>query len=203
MKVAVSSLSLAVGLVVLSCSVQANTNIGRYVGVEVHNTDLDIPKSTVSDLSSSTGFGVSFGVERALTQQLSFALEAEYMNFGSFDGIATISDGFTTKEVKTEIDAYGINVNVKPKYYLPGTGFYAGAIAGIGVLGVDLTLDGVADDGSNVGFNYGVEAGYEFMSGLMISGGYRASSVSIEIEGDGGDIDFDFDSFYVGLDYRF
>jgi hypothetical protein len=44
--------------------------------------------------------------------------------------------------------------------------------------------------------------GYEFASGLIISGGYRVSTVTIDVEG-GGDIDFDFDSLYAGVDYKF
>ncbi|EKM33624.1 outer membrane insertion C-terminal signal domain protein, partial [Vibrio harveyi] len=56
--------------------------------------------------------------------------------------------------------------------------------------------------GRDIGFNYGAEAGYEFASGLIVSGGYRASSVTIDVES-GGDVDFDFDGFYLGLDYKF
>jgi opacity protein-like surface antigen len=58
------------------------------------------------------------------------------------------------------------------------------------------------DDGSDFGFNYGIETGYEFTSGVVVSGGYRASSVEIDVEG-GGELDLDFDSFYVGVEYHF
>ncbi|NMS48225.1 outer membrane beta-barrel protein, partial [Vibrio parahaemolyticus] len=97
------------------------------------------------------------------------------------------------------------NFNAKPKYQFAGTGFYVGAIAGLGVMSVSYEVKSsstVTDDGRDVGFNYGVEAGYEFASGLVVSGGYRASSVSIDAE-NGGSEDFDFDGLYVGVDYKF
>ena len=90
------------------------------------------------------------------------------------------------------------NLNIKPKYYFGGNNFYLGAIAGVGIYKVDLKLD----DGSDWGFNYGVEAGYEITSELCSSVGYRSFLTDIGYIGDDS-IELELDSFYAGLDYKF
>ncbi|AMF97309.1 MULTISPECIES: outer membrane beta-barrel protein [Vibrio] len=197
---------LALGAVVASASVQANS--GWYIGADIHNTEIDTELNI--DSSSSTGFGIAVGKEMALSQQFVLAFEGEFIHFGSFKENGYFIDQFgTAHNASIEVEGYAANLNAKPKYYFTGTGFYLGAVAGLGVMGVDLKLDvptasssSISTDGSDIGFNYGAEAGYEFASGLIVSGGYRASSVTIDVE-NGGDLDFDFDGFYVGLDYKF
>ncbi|AUV85341.1 outer membrane beta-barrel protein [Vibrio campbellii] len=196
---------LALGAVVASASVQAEGN--WYIGADILNSDIKSDFHSKKD--SATGLSLSVGKERVYSQNLTLAFEGEFIHFGSFDYNGYVNDGYGSYPAKLEVESYAVNLNMKPKYYFSGTGIYVGAIAGFGVMGVDLnrkvpsnpTLS-AADDGSSIGFNYGVEAGYEFASGLIVSGGYRASSVTIDVEG-GGDIDFDFDSLYAGIDYKF
>lgn len=91
------------------------------------------------------------------------------------------------------------NLNIKPKYYFGGNNFYLGAIAGVGIYKVDLKLD----DGSDWGFNYGVETGYEITPELTISAGYRMFTTSIDVKDTDQDFELELDSFYAGLDYKF
>ncbi|MCR9527298.1 porin family protein [Vibrio alginolyticus] len=188
---------LALGAVVASASVQAKGN--WYVGADLVNSDLKV-KSLSKDLSA-TGLSLAVGKELQYSENFKLAFEGEYIYFGDFE--ETFS--YMGWPVKFNVDASAFNFNAKPKYQFAGTGFYVGAIAGLGVMSVSYEVKSsstVTDDGRDVGFNYGVEAGYEFASGLVVSGGYRASSVSIDAE-NGGSEDFDFDSLYVGVDYKF
>jgi len=191
---------LALGAVVASASVQAEGN--WYIGADILNSDLKVEGDSSS--SSATGLGIAVGKELQYSENFKLALEGEYVYYGSFEEKASGSGNWA----KVTVDGYGFNLNAKPKYQFSGTGFYVGAVAGLGVMGVDfesksnLANLNVKTDGSDVGFNYGAEVGYEFASGLIISGGYRISTVTIDVEG-GGDIDFDFDSLYAGVDYKF
>lgn len=217
------ALSLMVlGTVVASTSVQANEN--WYVAADVFKTELDaelVAESFAgsSKMGSSTGVGIALGTEYQYSNGLSLAWEFEYIHFGTFTKSWMVQNPDFDK-VKADIEAQSLNFNVKPKYYFSGSGFYLGAIAGVGVTKTDLKLTAVdlklttksnnpstgnqttSDDDSDFGFNYGVEAGYEFTSGVVVSGGYRASSLEIGVEG-GGELDLDFDSFYVGVEYHF
>ena len=202
---------MALGTVVASTSVQANEN--WYVAADVFKTELDAELvAESSKMGSSTGVGIALGTEYQYSNGLSLAWEFEYIHFGTFTQSWMVQHPDFDK-VKADIEAQSLNFNVKPKYYFSGSGFYLGAIAGVGVTKADLTLTSesndpsignqtASDDGSDFGFNYGVEAGYEFTSGVVVSGGYRASSVAIGVEG-GGELDLDFDSFYVGVEYHF
>ncbi|MCY9843442.1 outer membrane beta-barrel protein [Vibrio caribbeanicus] len=91
------------------------------------------------------------------------------------------------------------NLNIKPKYYFGGNNFYLGAIAGVGVYKIDLQ----DDDGSDWGFNYGIEAGYEITPELNVSAGYRSFMTAIDVEGVKEDLELEFDSFYAGIAYKF
>ncbi|MCG9700289.1 porin family protein [Vibrio natriegens] len=191
---------LVLGAVVASTSVQANDN--WYVGVDVLNSDLEV--EGISSDDSVTGLGIVLGSEVQYSENFKLALEAEYVSYGSFEKKESSMGDW----VKVSIDGYAFNLNAKPKYQFSESGFYIGALAGLGVIGVDFEVaSNILDangktDGSDVGFNYGAEVGYEFDSGVIVSGGYRASSVTIDVEG-GGELDFDFDSVYVGVDYKF
>ena len=196
---------LALGAVVASASVQAEGN--WYIGADILNSDIKSDFHFKKD--SASGLSLSVGKERVYSQNLTLAFEGEFIHFGSFDYNGYYYHDSNLYPAKIEVESYAVNLNMKPKYYFSGTGIYVGAIAGFGVMGVDLnrkvpskpTLS-AADDASSIGFNYGVEAGYEFASGLIVSGGYRASSVTMDVEG-GGDKDFDFNSLYAGIDYKF
>ena len=202
---------MALGTVVASTSVQANEN--WYVAADVFKTELDAELvAESSKMGSSTGVGIALGTEYQYSNGLSLAWEFEYIHFGTFTQSWMVQHPDFDK-VKADIEAQSLNFNVKPKYYFSGSGFYLGAIAGVGVTKADLTLTSesndpsignqtASDDGSDFGFNYGVEAGYEFTSGVVVSGGYRASSVAIGVKG-GGEVDLDFDSFFVGVEYHF
>ncbi|HDM8043854.1 TPA: porin family protein [Vibrio campbellii] len=189
---------LALGAVVASASVQAEGN--WYIGADILSTKAEGDSSS----SSAAGFSIAVGKEMQYSENFKLALEGEYVYYGSFEE----KESYMGNWVKVTVDGYGFNLNAKPKYQFSGTGFYVGAVAGLGVMGVDiesksnLAILNVKSDGSDVGFNYGAEVGYEFASGLIISGGYRASSVTIDVES-GGDIDFDFNSLYAGVDYKF
>ncbi|MHA2799449.1 outer membrane beta-barrel protein [Vibrio harveyi] len=200
---------LVLGAVAASTSAQADS--GWYIGTDVHQINADFESDLDLDLSSSTGFGIALGKEIALSQQFVLAFEGEFIHYGSFKKNASILDPYgNAYGYSVELKGYAMNINAKPKYYIPGSAFYLGAVAGFGVMGVELKIDApvagfansYSDDGRDIGFNYGAEAGYEFASGLIVSGGYRASSVTIDVES-GGDVDFDFDGFYLGLDYKF
>ena len=211
---------MALGAVAASTSVQANDN--WYVAVDYLKTDLkanDLNRlKTASELeggldfNSGNGIGIAVGKQLQYTNNFVFAWEVEYIHYGTFTSSGDgRSNGVYYKDT-WEVEAQSFNLNVKPKYYFYDSGLYVGAIAGIGVTSADLNVRvevpnynesvSLSDDGSDFSFNYGVEAGYEFTSGVVVSGGYRASSVAIDVEG-GGEFDFDFDSFFVGVEYQF
>ena len=192
---------MALGAAAASTSVQANDN--WYVAADILNTDLEMEGL---DFGSETGLGIAVGKQFQYSDTFKLALEVEYVHFGSFSLDRNFGYG---SYMNQEIEASAFNFNAKPKLHFSGSGFYVGALAGVGVTGVDIeqksNMYGYGDvktDGSDVSFNYGVEAGYEFTSGVVVSGGYRASSVAIDVEG-GGEFDFDFDSFFVGVEYHF
>ena len=199
---------MALGAVAASTSVQANDN--WYVAADVLKTELDVDSSK---WGSSTGVGIAFGKEYQYSNGLRLAWEFEYIHFGTFTESSTATRYNYFAKSKSEIEAQSFNFNVKPKYYFSDSGLYLGAIAGVGVTKADLTWtfetnlpyvenESGSYDGSDFSFNYGVEAGYQFTSGVVVSGGYRASSVAIDEEG-GGESDLDFDSFFVGVEYHF
>ena len=199
---------MALGAVAASTSVQANDN--WYVAADVLKTELDAESIKVG---SSTGVSIALGKEYQYSNGLNLAWEFEYIHFGTFTKSLMENDYNYFDKAKFEVEAQSFNFNVKPKYYFSDSGLYLGAIAGVGVTKADLTYthetnrpnkenETYSDDGSDFSFNYGVEAGYQFTSGVVVSGGYRASSVAIGVEG-GGELDLDFDSFFVGVEYHF
>lgn len=199
---------MALGAVAASTSVQANDN--WYVAADVLKTELDAESIKVD---SSTGVSIALGTEYQYSNGLSLAWEFEYIHFGTFTESLMVNDYNYFEKDKFEVEAQSFNFNVKPKYYFSDSGLYLGAIAGVGVTKADLTHtyetnrpnkenETYSDDESDFSFNYGVEAGYQFTSGVVVSGGYRASSVAIGVEG-GGELDLDFDSFFVGVEYHF
>ena len=187
-----------------------------YFGLNVLNTNAEQTNSfrleqytdahlKYSDMSRETGFGINFGKQFTLKNQFSVGFEAEYISFGSFSGkryiyVSTVS----VAEESFELDAAAVNLNIKPKYYFADTDFYLGAIVGVGIYNVDIDIPGLgSDDGSEWGFNYGIEAGYEITPELTVSAGYRSFMTAIDVEGAKEDFELELDSFYAGLAYKF
>ena len=74
----------------------------------------------------------------------------------------------------------------------------------VGIYAVDIDYQNLgSDDGSDWGFNYGVEAGYEITPELSLSAGYRSFMTAIDIEGVKEDFELEFNSFYAGIAYKF
>ena len=211
---------MALGAVAASTSVQANDN--WYVAVDYLKTDLkanDLNRLKTEtglegglDFNSGNGIGIAVGIQSQYTNNFVFAWEVEYIHYGTFtsNGDGRLY-GVYYKDT-WEVEAQSFNLNVKPKYYFSDSGLYVGAIAGIGVTSADLNFrlelpnsnysESFSDDGRDFSFNYGLEAGYQFTSGVVVSGGYRVSSVAIDAEV-GSEYDFVFDSFFVGVEYHF
>ncbi|EDP58695.1 outer membrane beta-barrel protein [Vibrio sp. AND4] len=187
---------LVLGAAFASASVQAEGN--WYIGADVLKSD--IKDATELQFSSATGFSVAVGKELQYSENFKLALEGEYINHGRFEGKYGQS-------LKYSIEGYGFNLNAKPKYHFSGTGFYVGAVAGLGLMVAEWEVKSSAEevsvktDNSDTVFNYGAEVGYEFASGLIISGGYRVSSVTIEYKG----LEYgaDLEGLYAGVDYKF
>ena len=89
-------------------------------------------------MGSSTGVGIALGTEYQYSNGLSLAWEFEYIHFETFTQSWMVQHPDFDK-VKADIEAQSLNFNVKPKYYFSGSGFYLGAIAGVGVTKADLT----------------------------------------------------------------
>ncbi|EFP98528.1 hypothetical protein VIBC2010_08273 [Vibrio caribbeanicus ATCC BAA-2122] len=191
-----------------------------YVGLNVLNTNAE-HKSTVSgivsdsygvtvparvnfsDMSKETGFGLNLGKQILLNNQFAVGVEAEYLSFGSFSTTLKMSNPSTGMvydivDDKSEMKVTAFNLNIKPKYYFSDTDFYLGGTAGVGKYKADFKSLG---DGSNWGFNYGIEVGYDITSELSVSAGYRLFMTDIGYKG--GDIELELDSFYAGLAYKF
>ena len=178
---------------------------------EVSFDTVQTTNKKLSDLSSEVGFGIYFGKQFSLASQFALAVEAEYLSFGSFSGKSVTTVSFNGEVLGTEVtaaatesnsakmDVSATNLNIKPKYYFSGNDFYLGAIAGIGIYKVDLKYD----DGSDWGFNYGIEAGYEITPELTLSAGYRMFTTSIDVKDTAQDFELELDSFYAGLAYKF
>ncbi|PQJ61329.1 hypothetical protein BTO10_18620 [Vibrio chagasii] len=217
---------MALGAVTASTSVQANDN--WYVAVDFLKTDLksselnrfhsqrndELGLKDALNFNSGNGVGLSIGTQLQYSNNFSLAWEFEYIHYGTFTDSTMLKEFYYFRR-EYEVEAQSFNFNVKPKYYFSSSGFYLGAIAGVGVTKADFKYteetdhpelmylnSTYTDDGSDFGFNYGIETGYEFTSGVVVSGGYRASSVEIDVEG-GSELDLDFDSFYVGVEYHF
>ncbi|WP_339387654.1 porin family protein, partial [Vibrio caribbeanicus] len=190
-----------------------------YVGLDVLNTNAEhkntVPSALIhpsgsitptdgkfSDMSRETGFGFNIGKQFTLKDQFAVGVEAEYLSLGSFSSTFNYNDpatGIVLDSDRNKMKVHAFNLNIKPKYYFADTDFYLGATAGVGVYKVDLQVD----DGSDWGFNYGIEAGYEITPELSLSAGYRSFMTAIDIEGAKDDLELEFDSFYAGLAYKF
>lgn len=199
MKKVLPILSLAISVAfTANATEQEQTNtgpkVGWYLGVDVHNSELEIESFAgyeIDDISSESAIGIVLGYEQKLSDEFMLAIEGEYVFLGEYEVMLVNA----YREI--DLDFYNLNLNIKPKYYFTGTGFYLGASAGIGTYGVDASAGNISVTDNGMGFNFGAEAGYEFSSGVVLSGGYRSATVEID------SIDFDFDGLYVGLDYKF
>jgi opacity protein-like surface antigen len=188
-----------------------------YVGLDVLHTSLkdtnsvSIKNQPLVESSSvqaygfdkELGFSLNAGREFDLDHNFAVAVEAEYISFGNFSGrekghVKEVGESNKTYDSNLNLKVKAININIKPKYHFGESGFYAGAILGFGSTKVK--------SDSDIGINYGLEAGYEINNQWNISTGYRVHKVSSEQNIDGirlEDLDIEMNSLYLGLDYKF
>ncbi len=205
---------LALGVV--SANVSAKEGEYWYVGLDILNTKvkhsnklnlvaLDGTPYTeqIKNLSKETGFGLNIGRQVPLSSNLACALEFEYINFGSYTG----TEDSAVNNIPYESNAIGVdlttfNLNLKPKYYVSGTGLYFGGLVGVGGYRMEFSKASTGS-GSTTGFNYGLELGYAFSPMFDVSLGYRAAVASFDIENVKDDYEMDITSFYFGGKYKF
>ncbi|EFP96368.1 outer membrane beta-barrel protein [Vibrio caribbeanicus] len=205
---------LALG--VLSANVSAKEGEYWYVGLDILNTkvkhsnklnlvELDGTPYTeqIKNLSKETSFGLNIGRQVPLSSNLACALEFEYINFGSYTGTKDL----VVNNIPYESNAIGVdlttfNLNLKPKYYVPGMGLYLGALIGVGGYRIEFSKASTSS-GSTTGFNYGVELGYAVSPVFDVSLGYRAAVASFEVANVKDDYEMDITSFYFGGKYKF
>ena len=195
-----------------------------YFGLNVLNTTAEhknsIPSALVypngfvvrtdgnfSNMSRENGFGFNIGKQFALKDHFAVGVEAEYLSLGSFSTTLNYnhsSTGILLGIEKAKMEVAAINLNIKPKYYFTDTDFYLGAIAGVGIYAVDIDYQYLgSEDGSDWGFNYGIEVGYEITPELSLSAGYRSLMTAIDVEDAKEDLELEFDSVYAGIAYKF
>lgn len=159
-------------------------------------------KDFTYDLDTGVGFHVGYDLE--LTRNFVTGVEFEFIDYGSFT-LGQKKIGSSTGDVVADFDMSftSMNLNVRPKYYIAGSGFYVGGLLGFGSskLEFEYTKSGYQSasvkDFTGSAFNYGIEAGYDIGSTWMIYAGMRRATT--ELDG----TDYDIDASYIGTRFRF
>ena len=157
----------------------------------------------IKNLSKETSFGLNIGRQVPLSSNLACALEFEYINFGSYTGTEdSVVNNIPYQSHVIGVDLTTFNLNLKPKYYVPGMGLYLGALIWVGGYRMEFSKASTSSC-STTGFNYGLELGYAVSPMFDVSLGYRAAVASFDVANVKDDYEMDMASFYFGGKYKF
>ncbi len=187
------TLSLAALSVIMAFGAQAEDNkqeskvkAGWYAGLDLVRTDASVSNY---DLDLDVGLGATVGYDFQIADNFVVGLDAEYISYGSDTEHEVYASG--NASMNRELDITGINVNLRPKYYLGNSNFHIGGILGLGKVkvenevvarihtaGFQSSSKGKSED-SDIAKTFGVQVGYDFESwGVLAS--YRLLTPEID-----------------------
>lgn len=178
-----------------------------YVGADVVSSEAtqgtDNNDDEKYDLDVLGGFHA--GYEKNIVSGFSAAIELEFINYGSYtlEKVNARTNSGHNIVADKDITFTSLNLNIRPKYYIAETGVYVGGLVGFGRMTVEyeLTKSGyeslTLDDETGTALNYGLEVGYEFKNGWIVSAGMRNAKAEIKHK------DVDIKATYAGARYKF
>ncbi|RYU66688.1 porin family protein [Aliivibrio finisterrensis] len=172
----------------LSTSVYAN-NIGHlYFGADLNiNNEIKLdgflaPLTEVSDIGYNAHLGFLFNTH----ELVNLGIEAEYRQLGqSNHSNVMIYKGSATF------------INIKPKFVNSNTQLYSAVLLGIGKVDSHFQTYDATMNYRSTGYQYGIEVGYDFKSGISSYLGYKALKINEEI------IELTSTGLYAGMSYSF
>ncbi|MCG7489906.1 porin family protein [Vibrio sp. Of14-4] len=177
---------------------------GWYIGADIIGTTFEADGSDSSP--SSTSGAISIGYDFKLADSVILGVEAEFADYGKFDFIPTGGTG-----AKQTNDTHALSFYLKPKYFIPGSSFYFGAVFGVGMYKMKSSWTGpveyvdsfgstlftrketINDSDNETEFVYGLETGYALNNNIILNAGYRMANLK----------HYEHDTWYLGLDYKF
>lgn len=179
---------------------------GYYIGLDYWPyIDAEYPSTgDTSDSDANGSSSVYLGIDTKVIDSFYVGIELAYSLLGDDSKLFKDSDRIHIQEHKGS----AVLLRVKPKYYIADSDFYIAGIAGIGQFKTSLTAKGYdsSDDYSfsdtSTGYQLGVEAGYEFDSGLGLSLGYKNSFTEVSYN-NSEPIDLEYKALFVSAKYKF
>ncbi|WP_234494612.1 outer membrane beta-barrel protein [Vibrio maritimus] len=168
-----------------------------YVGGQVglfNKVELEMNGISLNENVDGVPFALFAGYEMAVADNVGLGFELEYRN---------LSDANFQNVLKLE--GQGVSLNLKPKFYIKDLPIYVGLVGGIGQYKTTatelITANRETSDSTDLGWQYGVDFGYEAENGFAFTVGYRG--VYIDFEEDGVDLNSTISGFNAGIYYRF
>ncbi|MDD9176648.1 MULTISPECIES: outer membrane beta-barrel protein [Aliivibrio] len=178
--------TLLIGL--LSTPTYANDIGHLYFGAELsinNETKLNgflVPLSEVSDIGYNAHLGFLFHTH----ELVHLGIEAEYRQLGqSNHSNVMIYKGSATF------------INIKPKFVNSNTQLYSAVLLGIGKVDSHFQTYDATMNYRSTGYQYGIEVGYDFKSGISSFLGYKALKIDEKI------IELTSAGPYAGMSYSF
>lgn len=187
---------LLVSLLTPSLAFAAAQN-GPYVGGQVglfNKVELELEGISLKEDVDGVPFALFAGYEMAVADNVGLGFELEYRH---------LSDAKFLDALKLE--GQGVSLNVKPKFYIKDLPIYVGLVGGIGQFKTEATeigsSNGTSDSSTDLGWQYGIDFGYEADNGFAFTVGYRG--VYIDFKEDDVDLNSTISGLNAGIYYRF
>lgn len=162
--------TLLIGL--LSTPVYANDIGHLYFGADLsinNETKLDGFLASLTEVSD-IGYNAHLGFLFNTHELVNLGIEAEYRQLGqSNHSNLMIYKGSATF------------INIKPKFVNSNTQLYSAILLGIGKVNSNFQTYDATMNYRSTGYQYGIEVGYDFKSGLSSYLGYKALKIDEEI----------------------
>lgn len=189
-------------LVLLTAFVSTNlyANTIFYFGADVLiSNQLEMPSfygnNPETTYDADTGFSLQLGALFFLTDRFQVALEGEYNAYGDINH-------WLDTDIQLLLEGSAFFANIKPKIFLIDDRFFLAGLFGFGQFDTTMTLS-IANSrlygsGSNYGYQYGIEAGYQFSDSVVMGIGYKIATLD-----DKGYDDTFYSGLYSGIRYYF
>lgn len=127
------------------------------------------------DISPEQAFALNAGYDFKASGPLIIGLDLEYTTPSEY--YLKYNNNFIS------YDYSALSLSVKPKYYIQSSGFYIAGIVGYTKHKIESTImhygNKLSGTGSGSDISYGIEAGYEFDSGILMKASYRKADADI------------------------
>ncbi|OCH14388.1 MULTISPECIES: outer membrane beta-barrel protein [unclassified Aliivibrio] len=178
--------TLLIGL--LSTYTYANDIGHLYFGADLsisNETKLDGFSSPLNE-TSEIGYNAHVGYLFNIHKLVKLGIEAEYRQLGENNYLHEMI-----------VESSAVFVNLKPKFVNSETLLYSAILLGVGKVDSNFKTYDAEVSHVNTGFQYGIEVGYDFKSGLSTYLGYKELKTDIE------HIELISTGTYAGMSYSF